>query len=148
MDAITQVHIAKAIAIIAHRGQTDKAGRPYIEHPAAVAASFKGEAEECAPFQIVAWLHDVLEDTDVTRDDLHEAGIDWMFISDVECVTHIENEPLDDYYARVLMGRRARAVKIADVRHNSDPRRLALLDNETQLRLTKKYAKALSVLLG
>lgn len=67
-SAIEQVARASAIATIAHRGASDKIGEPYIEHPAAVAAHFDPDGEWLE--HSAAWLHDVIEDTDITGDDL------------------------------------------------------------------------------
>lgn len=145
-DFLSQVSIARAIATIAHRGQTDKAGLPYIEHPTAVAQTFVGEVDG-APLQVISYLHDVLEDTDVTAEDLAAAGIDLELIGEVKLLTKEPGVDLDDYYERIANSTRARKVKIADVRHNSDPRRLALIgDDETVLRLVRKYARALDAL--
>lgn len=145
-DAFAQRDVARAVATIAHRGQTDKAGRPYIEHPAAVAASFEGR-DDSIDLQAIAWLHDVLEDTDLNAQDLRNAGIGRSIVEDVERLTHWDGESDQDYYERVRKSERARRVKIADVMHNSDPSRLALLDPGTQARLTEKYARALSALM-
>lgn len=140
-DLFCEVKIAEAIATIAHRNQTDKAGNPYIDHPRRVAASFNGH-EGCLRYQAVAWLHDVLEDTDITRDDLHDAGISWPVIIDVELLTRSKDVSPEDYYAKITASQYALAVKLADIDDNTDPSRLALLDDATIVRLTRKYAKA------
>lgn len=133
------MYIAQAIATIAHRGQLDKAGLPYITHPQRVVSYlFNPRDQEVA----AAWLHDVLEDTDLTREDLHEAGIDWPTIGIVEFLTHTPGQRLEDYYADIRASYTARRVKLADIADNTDPNRLAKLDAETIVRLTKKYAKA------
>jgi len=136
-----QVHIAKAIATIAHRGQFDKGGEPYIGHPQRIVDSFDGTSDS-ARLKVIAWLHDVLEDTDLTRDDLHDAGIGWSQIVDVERLTKIKGEPNEDYYRRVRESGPARLVKLADIADNTQPGRLAKLDDETVGRLIRKYAKA------
>lgn len=139
----TLIAVAKAIATIAHRGQTDKAGEPYIEHPRRVA----GRLTERSPRTIaVAWLHDVLEDTDVTRDDLRAAGIPWGVIDGVELLTRQEGQQPEEYYGLIRGNNSARIVKLADIADNTDPARLALLDDATVVRLTRKYAKALMLL--
>ncbi len=69
MDHI-QSELAQSIAAAAHKGQVDKAGKPYIEHPAHVAANVQGDAAKA-----VAWLHDVVEDTPLTFADLRERGV-------------------------------------------------------------------------
>lgn len=141
-----QSDLARAIAHVAHAGQTDKAGNPYVEHPRRVADRLRRAGESDA---IVAagWLHDVLEDTELTRDDLHAAGIDWSVICWVEDVTRTREVSPEDYYERIRGVYGARVVKLADIADNTDPDRLALLDDPTIARLVRKYAKA-RVLLG
>lgn len=129
---------ARAIATVAHAGQVDKAGNPYIEHPARVAARVADHVEDAA----VAWLHDVLEDTDVTVEVLRAAGISTGIIHDVELLTRKPDQQPEDYYAMVRQSFRARRVKLADIEDNSDIERLALLDDQTMSRLIRKYAKA------
>lgn len=140
--------IAKAIATIAHLGQTDKAGKPYINHPRRVAEALPMQVGLDADHaQAVAWLHDVIEDTKFTRDDLHDAGICWPIILDVERLTRLPHQSAEEYYKEVSGSYVARRVKLADIADNTEPLRLALLDDETIARLTRKYAKA-RLLLG
>lgn len=141
-----QIAVARAIATIAHRGQVDKIGAPYIGHPARVVERLEHAGEN--PISIAAgWLHDVLEDTDLTRDDLLAAGVDLSVVETVEAVTRRTGETPEEYYRRIFRRQLARPVKAADISDNLDPRRLALLDDATIARLTRKYAKA-RVLLG
>ena len=140
---IEQASRAQAIAVIAHRGQKDKLGVDYIYHPLGVAMRFdplEDTLECCA-----AWLHDVLEDTDITADDLELAGIHPEVIEVVELLTRRDGEG-DEYYWRIAQNDSARAVKIADIIDNTDPARLGALDEETQDRLHVKYAHALQML--
>ncbi len=135
------VERARDIALEAHAGQTDKAGAPYITHPARVAARLAGDP----PAEVVGWLHDVVEDTGVTLDDLaaeFPAGI----VAAVDAITKRDGEDRDDYYRRVAANPLARKVKHADLDDNSSPDRLAMLDPETQDRLRAKYAHAREVL--
>jgi (p)ppGpp synthase/HD superfamily hydrolase len=138
------IAVAEAIAVLAHRGQTDKAGEPYIGHPRRVAARLTGAKEKA-----VALLHDVLEDSAFTSADLAEAGIPGDVIADVINLTRGENQSVEDYYAIIATDSpRARRVKLAEIADNSDIRRLALLkDDATVVRLVRKYAKA-RLLLG
>ncbi|WP_065962426.1 HD domain-containing protein [Curtobacterium sp. UCD-KPL2560] len=138
---MSQIEIARAIAHIAHIGQTDKAGNPYIEHPARVAQrlSAEGNSENVVA---AGWLHDVLEDSPATRDDLHAAGVDWLVINMVELVTRTPDVTPEDYYAAIGRHGGATSIKLADIADNTDPSRLALLDDATIARLTRKYAKA------
>ena len=89
------VEIAQAIAEEAHAGQTDKAGRPYIGHPARVAARVDTEEQAAA-----AWLHDV-EETPVTAEQLHSRGIPQNVVTAVQALTRSDEEEGDDYYRRV-----------------------------------------------
>ena len=134
---------AQAIAVIAHRGQTDKLGVDYIQHPLGVAQQFEPveqTLEYCA-----ALLHDVLEDTDITAAELFLAGIYPEVIDVVELLTRHEGQG-DDYYERVARHPAARAVKLADILHNTQPDRVAHLDETTRARLRAKYEHALDLL--
>ena len=140
---IEQASRAQAIAVIAHRGQKDKLGVSYIYHSLDVAMRFdpiEDTLECCA-----AWLHDVLEATDITADDLDLAGIHPEVIEVVELLTRQDGEG-DEYYWRIAQNESARAVKIADIIDNTDPERLGALDDETHDRLHAKYAHALQIL--
>lgn len=129
---------ARAIAWMAHAGQVDKAGNPYIEHPARVAARVEDNIGDAA----VAWLHDVIEDTSVTAEALRDAGIPDDIVDDIELLTRKPGQQIEDYYDGIRQSFRARRVKLADIADNSDIDRLALLDDATIARLVKKYAKA------
>jgi len=145
LSIVPLIAAAKAIATVAHKGQADKAGNPYIGHPARVVALLKNPRSDSTV--AAAWLHDVLEDSELTRDDLFAAGIDWMTINIVEHLTHAPNESAEEYFERVTGSTEAVKVKLADIADNTDPNRLALLDDATIARLTRKYAKA-RMLLG
>lgn len=132
---LDQVELARRIATRAHAGQTDKAGRPYIDHPRRVAARVNDLREQAA-----AWLHDVIEDTTVTAARLLEEGIDDDVVSAVELLTRIGDDA--DYYARIAADPIAREVKLADIADNTDPVRTALLDPATRDRLASKYDHA------
>lgn len=128
---------AEAIARAAHSGQVDKSGQPYIEHPARVAARVQGDEL----LEAIAWLHDVIEDTDVQLADLRAEFPDAV-VDAVEAISHRAGEPRVDYYARVARNPLARQVKDADIDDNTDPARTALLDSATRTRLAAKYAAA------
>ena len=139
------VETAEAIARAAHIGQTDKIGVDYIEHPRRVAERF--DRAELPRESAVAWLHDVLEDTPVSAEDLRAKGIPEEVIVAVELLTKDESEPdLTDYYTRIRQNQLALAVKIADIADNTDPARTANLDDETRDRLATKYRKARAAL--
>lgn len=134
-----QETIACAIARKAHEGQTDKAGAPYIEHPAHVASQVEGDAAKA-----VAWLHDVVEDTPLTFDDLRAAGIESDVIDALKLLTHDKSVPYLDYVANLKRNELARAVKLADLAHNSDLSRLPKVTDADCARVAKyRYAIAL-----
>jgi len=142
------IHDAKIVARVAHAGQVDKAGRPYIEHPLRVAANFERlpYAVGRRSFVVVALLHDVVEDTRVTLADLRELGVSPRWLDAVDALTHRPGEPRETYYARVRSDALARAVKRADIADNADPARLRLLNAEDRERLTEKYRRAAEML--
>jgi hypothetical protein len=144
---MNRIDIARAIATIAHRGQVDKGGNPYIGHPTRVAAAVQkrttNEDAICA-----AWLHDVVEDTDISLIDLEEAGMSPTTTAYVGMLTRTQGQPPEDYYAEIKKSvGGALVVKEADIADNLSPERLALLDDATIVRLTRKSAKA-RLLLG
>ena len=138
---------ARDIATRAHRGQTDKTGADYIDHPRRVAERVRqyAAADQQEAAQVVAWLHDVVEDTGVTLDDLRE-DFPANVVAGVDAMTRRPGEDGDDYYRRVAAHPLARAVKQADLDDNTDPARTALLDEDTRTRLARKYAHAREVL--
>lgn len=136
------VALARDVANRAHEGQTDKVGRPYIEHPAAVAARLSTVDE-----RVVGWLHDVVEDTDITLAELREMGFTTEQVLAVDAMTKRRGEPLTDSMARVMADPLAPRVKRADVSHNADPARLALVPEEaTRARLQAKYERTAELL--
>ncbi len=106
--------IAEAIARKAHEGQFRYDGvTPFITHPEAVAGMLTVPAE-----QVVAWLHDGLEDSDLTADDLLEAGIPQFIVDAVVAITQLDGESYPDYHRRLAKNEMAANVKIADMCHN------------------------------
>jgi len=149
------VGAARTIASAAHAGQVDKNGAPYVGHPAAVAALL--ERQGASEVEVAAgWLHDVVEDTDVNLDDLRRDLSPYATPGDVERVCSIvdlltrrPHEPSGRYYERIAADPQARAVKLADIAHNTDPARMALVDAAdptTADRLRAKYARAVEAL--
>ncbi|AXE26403.1 phosphohydrolase [Streptomyces globosus] len=135
----------EALARAAHEGQTDKAGRPYAEHLAAVAEGVRsrgGSPEQ----QAAAWLHDAVEDDALSREWLDSAALPQAVKDMVLAVTKRPGEPLEEYTARILATPGALLVKEADLAHNADPARLSVLDAPTRERLTAKYARVRSLL--
>lgn len=142
---IDTLEAADRLAARLHEGQLDKAGEPYIEHPRAVArltAVFGGTLHQ----QLAALLHDVVEDTDCTLDDLRELGTPEPVVALVDALTKRPGEQRDDYLARVVANPDAILVKRADIASNSDPARLGKLPEELRERLQRKYAHTLEVL--
>ncbi|MFF5492324.1 HD domain-containing protein [Streptomyces aquilus] len=136
----------EALARTAHEGQTDKAGRPYAEHLQAVAEGVRtrgGDADQIA----AAWLHDAVEDDALSEQWLTEAALSRRTKDVVRAVTKRAGEPPETYAARILATPGALLVKEADLAHNADPARLAVLDEPTRKRLTEKYAR-MRTLLG
>lgn len=146
MSPLLTVTEVEAIARAAHEGQTDKAGRPYAEHLRAVAEGVRvrgGDAEQIA----AAWLHDSVEDDALTERWLQEAELSRRTKDIVLAVTKRAGETPEAYAGRVLATPGALLVKEADLAHNADPVRLAVLDEATRARLTEKYAR-MRALLG
>lgn len=138
--AIEQVALARGIAFIAHRGQLDRTGAPYIDHPGRIAERFDPATEPVEA--AAAWLHDVLEDTAVTAEELFEAGILPAVIDVVRLLTRTPEVAADEYYARLRGHEVARRVKLADIDDNTARWRLRRLDYDTQVRLVEKYRVA------
>lgn len=131
------------VARRAHEGQLDKSGRPYIAHPLRVMGHVKDEHE-----RMTAVLHDVVEDTDVTLEDLTAAGCPPEVLAAVEAISKHPGESQTDYLTRVMANPIALVVKRADIADNMSPDRLGRLDRPTQERLTAKYEAALRQLDG
>ncbi|TWI04857.1 HD domain-containing protein [Luteimonas cucumeris] len=127
---------AKELAYRAHAGQVDKAGRPYIEHVARVAAAVSDDPEA----EAVAWLHDVLEDCHGSGEDILDFPA--RLVKPVIALTRWALETDEHYYPLVRAHPIALRVKLADIADNADESRLALLDDNTAERLRRKYAKA------
>jgi len=136
---------ALRIAWDAHRDQVDRTGLPYIFHPYHLAEQMPDEASICAAF-----LHDVVEDTEITFKDLIELGIPEEIVEAVRLLTHDEAVPYMDYVRNIRDSgnRTAVAVKLADLRHNSDPaRRTGESGEEVAARLAR-YRAAIEMLEG
>jgi (p)ppGpp synthase/HD superfamily hydrolase len=142
------IRSASAMAARAHRGQVDKSGQPYIEHPRRVAQNVRlayGDYREV----IVAWLHDVAEDGPKGRvEHLEEIRKEFgpAVAQAVDAITRRKGETNDEYYSRVAKNTWALTVKAADIKDNTDPARLAALDEPTRERLIAKYEHAKAVL--
>ena len=132
---------AMRICFDAHKDQTDKAGLPYVFHPLAVASQMTTENEIC-----VALLHDTVEDTDTTLDDLAR-DFPPAVIGALRLLTHADDVPYMDYVRAIRGNRLACKVKLADLRHNSDLSRLDEVTPEDLARC-EKYKAAIRLLTG
>lgn len=133
---------AMTLAYNAHHGQTDKSGVPYIFHSARVASEFTDEVKAC-----VAWLHDIVDDTDLTIYDLRNAGFSEEVCHAVKTLTHDKSVPYANYVKKIADNPIAKAVKLADLKDNMDTSRLLAFDEKTNRRL-EKYRAAYAYLSG
>ena len=133
---------AITVAYNAHQGQLDRAGIPYILHPLHVAEQMKDE-DTC----VVALLHDVIEDTDLTLENLREYGFTEAQIEGVRVMTREEDEDYFEYIRSVKTNPLALAVKLEDLKHNSDVTRIIEMTDKDLQRI-EKYKKAMEILLS
>lgn len=131
---------AIAIAIKAHAGQVDKAGQPYVLHPLRVMLKFQSEDE-----RIVAVMHDVVEDSEVTFYNLNKEGFSDKVVEAIECLTKRKNEDYESFIMRVSKNSIAKKIKIEDIRDNLDLTRLHKI-TEKDLQRIEKYHRALQLL--
>ena len=131
--------LASKIAYKAHEGQVDKAGVPYIFHPIHIAEQMDTE-ESC----IVALLHDVVEDSDITIDYLSKYFSEEVMAA-LKILTKNENDYYVEYIKRVKTNKLATKVKLKDLKHNSDLTRLDIVTDEDRERSTK-YINAIRYL--
>jgi (p)ppGpp synthase/HD superfamily hydrolase len=133
---VSQLERAIEIAISAHRGALDKARRPYILHPLSLMLRFRD-----LDAMIAAVLHDTVEDSDLTIEELRDEGFSHTVIAAVDTLTRRESESYDAFISRVSSDPIARRVKLADLEHNMDLRRLGTLSPADVERL-EKYHRA------
>jgi hypothetical protein len=134
--------LARVLAEKAHTGQVDKSGTPYINHPYAVMRMAEPGID-----RIVAILHDVVEDSDTSIEKIRNIFGNEVAVA-VDAITRRDGEEPAEYYLRVRSNETALRVKHLDLRHNSDPERLAQLPSDLRTRLEEKYAKARQHLEG
>ena len=132
--------VALKLCFDAHKEQLDKCGMPYVFHPFHLAEQMKTEETT-----IVALLHDLVEDTDYTIEDLIHMGFDRTVTDAIALMTHAEGVDYMDYVRKIKDNPIAKAVKLADLKHNSDLTRLDVVD-EKALKRREKYLKALALL--
>lgn len=132
--------IAMKLCFESHKDQLDKSGLPYVFHPFHLAEQMTDEDTT-----VVALLHDVIEDTDRTLDDLKALGFNERVIEAVALMTHDDSVPYMEYVSLIKTNPIARAVKLADLRHNSDMTRLDTV-TPRDVERAEKYAKAIKLL--
>lgn len=135
------INRAIQIAAYSHEGQMDKCSQPYILHPLRVMLAMQSEHDRAT-----AVLHDVIEDTFVTKEYLLGELIPQVVVDAVDAMSKRNGERYDEYLERVKWNEIATRVKIADIKDNACPARLYQLDPKTITRLSTKYAKALRYL--
>ena len=135
---------ALKLCFVAHKEQTDKTGVPYVFHPFHLAEQMTDELTATA-----ALLHDVVEDTDYTLEDLENMGFDSRVIEALALLTHDPEVPYMDYVAAAGRNLIARAVKLADLRHNSALSRMVGVElTEWDKKRNEKYLAAIAYLEG
>ena len=132
--------MAMRLCFQAHKNQTDKSDIPYVFHPIHLAEQMEDEDTT-----VVALLHDVVEDTDYTIDDLAAMGFHERVLDAIRLMTHDDDVPYMDYVAKIKENAIAKAVKLADLAHNSDITRLDVIDEKAKARV-EKYARAIQLL--
>lgn len=134
------LELAIEVATQAHKGQLDKGGKPYILHPQAVAAALDSTENK-----IVAYLHDVVEDTEITLEDLKEMGFTYRIVNSIRILTKSKDISYEDYLKSVKKDSNAWHVKMADIKHNMDISRIPEPTAKDFARI-EKYKKALAFL--
>lgn len=119
-----------------HAHQFDKGGSPYILHPIAVMYLLENADEE---LRCIALGHDIIEDCNVTYKELRELGFTERIIEGIRCMTKVPGETYEEYKDRVKSNRDSIRVKIADLRHNTDIRRLKGLSDKDNIRMQRYF---------
>lgn len=132
---------AMRIAYEAHHGQLDKGGIPYVFHPWHLAEQMEDEIST-----IAALLHDVVEDTEWTMEQLEAEGFPAESMEALRLLTHRSGQPYMEYVAGLQDNPVAVKIKLADLRHNSDFTRLSAVTAGQQARLERKYQPAFALL--
>lgn len=122
------------LATNAHAGQFDKGGNPYILHPLRVMSFLKDSDEE---LQCIALGHDVIEDTNTTWEDLRLVGMSERVITGIAALTKMPGQSYEDYKQGVFANIDAMKVKLCDLRHNTDIRRLKGIRDKDIERMVK-----------
>lgn len=144
-DGSAQTVLARGLAQLAHRGQVDRDGAPFIAHVARVAARFDPTAYPLA--HAAAWLHDVGAHRRLTPAELEAAGIHHAIVHVVDLLTRGRGMDDPQYYERILSNPLARAIKLADLDDRSRRDRLDAVDTDTRDRLQRRYRRARRLLI-
>ncbi|WP_308721962.1 HD domain-containing protein [Paenibacillus polysaccharolyticus] len=131
------IESAISLALQAHKGQLDKGGQPYILHPLAVMNRVESMEEK-----IVAVLHDVIEDSEVTLEELRGLGFSEEILTAIQLLTRSTEDSYEEFIEKTTTNRTARNVKIADIKENMNISRIMNPTEEDYNRL-EKYRKAL-----
>lgn len=137
-----QFQIALELAVEKHKNQTDKAGNPYILHPLHVMENVNSKDGK-----IVAILHDIIEDTDITEDYLLKIGLSKRIVDAVVALTRSKDIDYQEYIKNLSSNPLAKEVKLADLEHNMDLKRLPTLE-EKDLERNRKYQIAYHYLIN
>jgi (p)ppGpp synthase/HD superfamily hydrolase len=150
---MSKVQLAIEVATKAHEGQVDKLGEDYINHPLRVHRNlttnpkFKNldalTREDC---EVAALLHDVIEDTPITAEDLLALGFSARSIHLVKLLTKDKSKPKEEYFAPISEEPLARMIKLADIADNRNRKRVAGLEQKMAERLDKKYRYAMAAI--
>lgn len=124
------------LATNAHAGQFDRGGKPYILHPLRVMSFLKEDDEE---LQCIALGHDVIEDTSTTWHDLEAIGMSQRVIDGIRALTKMPGQSYEDYKAAVFANVDSMKVKLCDLRHNTDIRRLKGVTEKDIERMAKYH---------
>lgn len=130
------------VATNSHHGQFDKGGNPYILHPFAVMGLLETVDEE---LQCMALLHDVVEDTRITYQELRDAGMSDRVLEAVKVLTKQRGQSYEEYKTAVFSSKDAMIVKMADLTHNTDIRRLKGVSQKDIERMTKYHTFFLEI---
>lgn len=133
---------AMKLCFEAHKDQVDKSGLPYVFHPFHLAEEMQDEQSTVA-----ALLHDVAEDTDLSLEQIAEYGFGEEVMVALALLTHGDGVPYMEYVAAIKQNPIARAVKLADLKHNSDLSRLDEISPKA-LERREKYLQAIALLEG
>lgn len=127
----------------AHAGQFDRGGKPYILHPLAVMHKLRTDDEE---LMSIALGHDVIEDTKTTYADLRAVGMTERVIDGIRALTKVPGETYEEYKVRVFANHDAMKVKLKDLMHNTDIRRLKGVTEKDIARMAKYHAFYMEIL--